>query len=269
MLTDSYKEIAAFYDEFVGVDQYEHYVRKKNWLIVALAVFGYKKEDGAFLDLGCGTGINCVYLAEDGYTVTGVDISESMLEVAREKSRAKGLDIAFIQQDIAELSLSRNFACIFSRETLTHLLEREQLVRVFRHCWDHLQPGGLLLFEICTAFALKLQCIKESLSFKKFIWAHAGRFQESDSSALIDYTFTFHDGRKVVTSVAFKAHTPEELSGMLRETGFRDVRLFDTAINPEIVNGGMTNRVQLRPVLPTVKAIQGGMRGILCGARKP
>src|SRR3990172_1688312 len=48
------------------------------------------------LDLGCGTGTNAIYLAEMGFDVTGVDISQVAIEMAREKVDAAGLSVLFM-----------------------------------------------------------------------------------------------------------------------------------------------------------------------------
>lgn len=50
------------------------------------------KEREEILDLGCGTGEDAVYLAGRGHRVHAIDLSEGMLEVARDKARSAGLE---------------------------------------------------------------------------------------------------------------------------------------------------------------------------------
>ena len=47
------------------------------------------------IDIGCGTGRHSIELVKRGYTVTGIDLSESQLERAREKATAQNLHIDF------------------------------------------------------------------------------------------------------------------------------------------------------------------------------
>ena len=54
------------------------------------------------LDLGCGYGWHCIYAAEHGAaSVTGVDLSEKMLAVAREKTRLP--QVTYVRGDMAEI----------------------------------------------------------------------------------------------------------------------------------------------------------------------
>jgi 2-polyprenyl-3-methyl-5-hydroxy-6-metoxy-1,4-benzoquinol methylase len=51
------------------------------------------------IDIGCGTGRHSIELAKRGYSVTGVDLSGSMLERAREKAGQNDVQIDFLQLD--------------------------------------------------------------------------------------------------------------------------------------------------------------------------
>lgn len=62
-----------------------------------------KKTGEVAIDLGCGTGIYSIWLAEKGLSVTGVDLSNEMLKVAIEKSNHKNLSIDYKQADLHHL----------------------------------------------------------------------------------------------------------------------------------------------------------------------
>ncbi len=57
---------------------------------------GYSKV----LDLGCGRGRHSIEFARRGYDVTGLDLSERALEIARQKTKKEGLQVEFIQGDM-------------------------------------------------------------------------------------------------------------------------------------------------------------------------
>ena len=57
---------------------------------------------GRALDLACGAGRNAVWLAERGWTVTGVDFSDAALENARRLSAERGVEVEWVQADVRE-----------------------------------------------------------------------------------------------------------------------------------------------------------------------
>lgn len=61
------------------------------------------KSGEVAIDLGCGTGIYSIWLAKKGLTVTGVDLSNEMLTVAKEKSFKNNLSIHYKQADLHHL----------------------------------------------------------------------------------------------------------------------------------------------------------------------
>ena len=68
------------------------------------------------LELGCGTGTNAVWLAEQGFAVTAVDCSEHAIDAARRKAEASGVDVDFLCEDVCELALSgKPFPFVFDR----------------------------------------------------------------------------------------------------------------------------------------------------------
>jgi SAM-dependent methyltransferase len=58
---------------------------------------------GSVLDIGCGLGDNAVYLAKNGYTVTGLDISPTALITAERRAKDAGVDIRFAVTDSTKL----------------------------------------------------------------------------------------------------------------------------------------------------------------------
>src|SRR6185312_5690462 len=62
---------------------------------------------GKALDLGCGTGDSSIYLAQQGWTVIGVDYVEQPLEAARDKAAALNASVDFVRADVTKLSQDR------------------------------------------------------------------------------------------------------------------------------------------------------------------
>ena len=63
----------------------------------------------AIIDIGCGTGRHTIELTKRGYSVIGIDLSESLLEKAREKAKQNGLQIEFLRYDARNLPFENEF----------------------------------------------------------------------------------------------------------------------------------------------------------------
>ena len=113
----------------------------------------YKKwlpadKDARILELCCGTGRLTIPIAQEGYTICGVDYTPSMLEQARAKAAKAGLEISFIEADIRTLDLQEQFDFIFIPfNSIHHLYGNKDLFRALEGVKKHLKDGGLFLFD--------------------------------------------------------------------------------------------------------------------------
>jgi ubiquinone/menaquinone biosynthesis C-methylase UbiE len=112
-----------------------------------------RETGGGVLELACGTGRIALALAETGLEITGVDISEGMLSVARRKMAARPASLrqrlTLIHQDMRQLNLDRRFGFIFVparsfQHLLTIDLQRQALEAIRRH----LEPTGRLVLHL-------------------------------------------------------------------------------------------------------------------------
>lgn len=99
------------------------------------------------LDLGCGYGSTALFLAANfGCSVTGTNISEKELELARSRGREAGLDhlLSFEYGDFHRLRyLDRSYDVVWSQEALLHAADKKAVLSESRRS---LRPGGTLVF---------------------------------------------------------------------------------------------------------------------------
>jgi len=106
-----------------------------------------KRVGGPVLDLACGTGRLTRALAQAGLTVTGVDLSPTMLAHAR--TLAGDLPITWVAADCRHLQLGQHFRlALMTSHAFQHMLTDEDQDRLFAAVHAHLAAGGLFAFEM-------------------------------------------------------------------------------------------------------------------------
>lgn len=108
-----------------------------------------RKTSGEVLELCCGTGRLTIPLKQSGIPIAGLDITPTMLSVARVKAARAGLSIEFIQDDIRTFRLSRKFGVIFIPfNSLQHTFSLAEIEALLANVKRHLAPGGVFLFDV-------------------------------------------------------------------------------------------------------------------------
>ena len=143
----AYNEFAYFYDEFNGEADYEAlYARIK----AQLDAHGI--ASGILADLGCGTGELTLMLAQAGYDMIGIDQSEEMLCVVRDKAEQLGLSggLLLLQQDLCALDLYGTIrGAVSTFDTLNHIPDLDKAIA---NAAFFMEKGGVFLFDMNTPY---------------------------------------------------------------------------------------------------------------------
>ncbi|GIV18318.1 MAG: hypothetical protein KatS3mg023_0069 [Armatimonadota bacterium] len=102
---------------------------------------------GITIDLGCGTGTDLIYLAQQGYRVIGVDIAIEPLRFARERIRQAGLDIPLLQADARSLPFRDATIDLICDSGCFHSFAPEIRPMYARSVARVLKPGGILFMR--------------------------------------------------------------------------------------------------------------------------
>ena len=228
---DAYTSFAAVYDTFMDNIPYEEW---KSYLEELLKEYGV--QDGLVLDLGCGTGTMTELLAADGYDMIGVDNSEEMLEIAREKQIKSGHEILYLLQDMREFELYGTVGAVFSIcDSLNYITEPEELRQVFRWVNNYLDPGGIFIFDFNTEYkyreVLGDQTIAESREDCSFIWDNyydeEDRINEYELSLFVRSAEDPELYRKYQEVHYQKAYTLEKIKTLLEKAGLSYLGAYD------------------------------------------
>src|SRR5262249_15116442 len=98
------------------------------------------------LDVACGEGFYTRVLARRGAArVVGVDLSQGMIDLARQEEMAHPLGIEYHQQDARQLSLPEPFDVVTASYLLNYASTREELLAMCQGIVRSLKPGGRLV----------------------------------------------------------------------------------------------------------------------------
>src|SRR6266436_2259475 len=153
---------SALYDSFIADYYDESPVVKGRVQDVAFYRDAAREFGDPVLELGCGTGRITMALAEAGKRITGLDLSERMLERAVKKRGALRVEarerIHFVQGDMARFDLGEKFRLvIIPFRPLQHLLEVQQHMDCLDCVRKHLAPGGRLILDRSEEHTSELQ----------------------------------------------------------------------------------------------------------------
>ena len=146
---NAYTGFAKVYETFMDNIPYQEWASYLTGLLTELGV----KSGSLLAELGCGTGTMTRLLAEAGYDMIGIDLSEEMLDIARYEHPEAEFDILYLNQDMREFELFGTVAAVVSVcDSMNYITSEEDLLQVFRLVNNYLDPGGYFIFDMKTAY---------------------------------------------------------------------------------------------------------------------
>ncbi|MCH7737281.1 MAG: class I SAM-dependent methyltransferase [Chloroflexi bacterium] len=126
---------------------YDQIHRDADWDLSFWSVQARKYGDPV-LELACGTGRVANTLAIEGFRVTGIDNSDTMLSEARRKSEFQGIDVEWVLADVRHFELGTTFPLIiFPFRSIAALLTAKDLEACLSCVKKHLKAGGKFIID--------------------------------------------------------------------------------------------------------------------------
>ena len=140
-MTNNFNLYAQYYDLLY---QNKNYSEEVNY-IEKLLVKNADTKIVKILDLGCGTGKHDFLLAEKGYKITGVDLSDEMIKIAKSANK---YNVKFILGDVRNINLNEKFDVVISLfHVASYQTENLDFKKYLETAFNHLKAGGLFVFD--------------------------------------------------------------------------------------------------------------------------
>ena len=168
-MTD-YDQIAPFYDI-----EHAHFDED-----VSLYLNYAEMCSGPLLELACGSGRLLVPLASEGYDLTGVDSSKSMLDLARLTLEEAGLadQCTLVQENMCTMHLGRKFCLAFlALGSFAHVYKRQEQRQTLATVHDHLTVGSRFILDISNEDVRYMEHLSGQM-------LHQGTWKRKDGSLL-------------------------------------------------------------------------------------
>lgn len=224
-----YTDFSRVYDALMQDVDYEAWARHYQALMQSVQV----PNGGRVAECACGSGNLTLKFRKMGYQITGLDLSEDMLERAMQKAGAAGLTIPFVRQDMCALSLPRRVDAILATcDGVNYLTAPGKVKAFFAAAFQGLKPGGGLIFDISTPEKLENTLGNNTLFSDEeeiaYIWQNA----YDEKKQLVEMNLSIFerqpDGRyaRFEERQQQRAHTRAELTEWLSQAGFEEIAIY-------------------------------------------
>jgi ubiquinone/menaquinone biosynthesis C-methylase UbiE len=179
----------------------------------------------SILDLACGEGFYTRKFKDQGAAkVVGVDISQKMIELAREEETRKFQNIEYILGDVLELGEIGSFDLVVASYLLNYARSSEELLKMCKSIFANLKPGG----RFVTINSNPSQAPVSYLKTEKY------GFIKSIDSPLIEGTpikYTFMNNHKFTFDNYYLSIPTHEWA--FQSVGFKEVRWQSPIVSPD------------------------------------
>ncbi|MGT2844792.1 class I SAM-dependent DNA methyltransferase [Streptococcus hongkongensis] len=143
----TYETFASVYDAVMDDTLYD------KWTDFSLRHLPKSNSRKKLLELACGTGIQSVRFAQAGFDVTGLDLSQEMLDIAEKRARSAKQKINFLQGNMLYLTQAGkyDFVTCYS-DSICYMQDEVEVGDVFKEVYNALNDGGVFIFDVHSTY---------------------------------------------------------------------------------------------------------------------
>jgi len=180
------------------------------------------------LDVGCGTGRHSIELSKRGYSLTGIDLSESQLTRAREKAESNNLKINFLKHDARNLPFNNDFdVAIMLCEGGFPLMETDEMnFEILKNVTRSLKDKSKFIFTTLNGLFSLYHSVQEFCNSSSEEGNATYRSSTFDLMTFRDYNITEVEddsGNKKSLDCNERYYVPSEITWLLKSLGYRKI----------------------------------------------
>lgn len=142
---DNFKDYAYYYNLIYNDKNYKEEAEQ---IASLLRKYGCTRENATVLNLGCGTGRHDAELDKLGYQMTGIDMSEDMIQIAKGSSKLFAMNAEFEVADIREYDPCKRYDAVISLfHVMSYQNENADVMKAFTTAAKALDKGGIFIFD--------------------------------------------------------------------------------------------------------------------------
>ena len=183
------------------------------------------------LDVGCGTGRHSIELSKRGYTVTGIDLTESQHARAREKAKSAKLTIDFRKQDARDLPFNAEFdVAMMLCEGGFPLMETDEMnFEILKNVAKSLKIGGKFIFTTLNGLFPLFNSVEDFCESNSEDENATYKNNTFDLMTFRDFNITeIEDDAGNIRTLECneRYYVPSEITWLLKSLGFTTVEIF-------------------------------------------
>jgi len=214
------EEYLYFYRDFLTQER----LKKEINFLVKYAELNQPLE---ILDLACGHGRHANALAQLGHKVTGIDITDGFLKLAKKEAAQLNVDVKFIHRDMREIDYVNAFERVFALFTAIGYFDDEQNEKVFRNIFNALKPNGIFCFDSHNRDTFMTYYLPSSVVEREGnFMIDERKFDSILGHSVTKRTVIYHQSMKSFQfSVRF--YNPTEIIKLFKQIGFSGVEFYE------------------------------------------
>lgn len=179
------------------------------------------------MDLACGTGVLCEILQENGIEASGMDFSEGMIQIARERN-------PYIRYDVADMITYRpekQFDLVTcTGDALNHIMALDDVEKIFQNVYAYMSKGGYFIFDILNENEVSTSEPFE-MDFSETVRVWFQMTQPGEKQVNLKIRVYENGELSFEENIRETVHDPASVCGKLRKCGFEVLKCADQLLD--------------------------------------